>query len=173
MSSSIKALGDFTATIGKTKVGDTATVHAPFGRFSHAVHPDEKSLVFIAGGIGVTPMMGMLRYMRDTKSNMPVTLLYGNRREEEIVFKDELKDIEEGGHPALEVLHVLSNPAEDWSGARGYIDREKIQKYCGNLKEKGFYTSGPPGLVKATIRNLKDLGVGDERIHMEIFSFLG
>jgi ferredoxin-NADP reductase len=170
--STIKALGDFTATIGETKVGDTATVHGPFGRFSHVLHPDEESLVFIAGGIGVTPMMSMLRYMRDTKSKIPVILLYGNRREEEIVFKDELKEIERGGHPALKVIHVLSNPGENWSGATGYIDREKIQKYCTDLKGKGFYTSGPPGLVKATVKNLLDLSMEDRRIHMEIFSFL-
>ena len=173
VSSTIKALGDFTATIGETKVGDTATVHAPFGRFTHVLHPDEESLVFIAGGIGVTPMMSMLRYMRDTKSDMPVILLYGNRREEEIVFKDELKEIEEGGHPALKVVHVLSNPDENWKGATGYIDREKIQKYCAELVGKGFYTSGPPGLVKATIKNLRDLRVNDNQIHTEIFSFLG
>lgn len=172
VSSTIKALGDFTATIGETKVGDTATIHAPFGRFSHVLHPDEKELVFIAGGIGITPMMSMLRYMRDKKSTKSVVLLYGNRREEEIVFKDELKEIEEGGHPALRVIHVLSNSDENWRGATGYIDREKIKKYCGDLKGKGFYISGPPGLVKATIKNLRDLEVGDERMHIEIFSFL-
>jgi predicted ferric reductase len=117
VSSTIKALGDFTATIGETKVGDTAIVHGPFGRFSHVLHPDEKTLVFIAGGIGVTPMMSMLRYMRDTKSNISVVLLFGNRREEEIIFKDELKAIEEGGHPVLKVVHVLSNPDKNWKGA--------------------------------------------------------
>jgi predicted ferric reductase len=173
VSSTIKALGDFTATIGETKVGDTATVHAPFGRFSHVLHPDEESLVFIAGGIGVTPMMGMLRYMHDMKSNMPVVLLYGNRREEEIVFKDELKEIEKSGHPALEIVHVLSNPSENWKGEIGYIDRGKIQKYCGEVTGKGFYVSGPPGLVKATVKNLLDLRVMDKQIHTEIFSFLG
>jgi ferredoxin-NADP reductase len=173
VSSTIKALGDFTATIGETKVGDTATVHGPFGTFSHVLHPGEKALVFIAGGIGITPMMGMLRYMHDTKSNMPVVLLYGNRREEEIVFKDELKEIEKSGHPKLEVAHVLSSPDEKWKGAIGYIDREKIKKYCEDLTGKGFYVSGPPGLVKATIKNLRDLGIGDKQIHTEIFSFLG
>jgi predicted ferric reductase len=172
VSSTIKALGDFTATMGKTKAGDTATVHAPFGRFSHVLRPDEKALVFIAGGIGITPMMSMLRYMRDIKSDMSVILLYGNRREADIVFKDELKAIEDSSHPALNVIHVLSHPDGQWAGETGFIDRAKIEKYCGDLTSKGFYICGPSGLVKTTIKNLQDLDVDDERIHIEIFSFL-
>jgi len=172
VSSTIKELGDFTSTIGETKVGDIATIHSAFGRFSHVLHPDEKDLVFIAGGIGITPMISMLRYMKDTKSTISVVLLYGNSKEEEIAFKEELKEIEEGEYPDLKVIHVLSNPRENWRGIRGYIDRVKIEKFCGDLKSKGFYLSGPSGLINATIRNLKALGVDDNRIHLEIFSFL-
>ena len=110
--------------------------------------------------------------MRDAKSTMPVVLLYGNRHEKDIVFKIELEEIEKGGHPVLKVVHVLSKPDENWNGETGYIDQEKIEKYCGVLKGKGFYVCGPPGLVKKTIKNLRDLGVKDKRIHVELFSFL-
>lgn len=172
ISSTIKELGDFTATIGETKVGDIATVHGAFGRFSYVFHPDEKELVFVTGGIGITPVISMLRYMRDTKSKLEVILLYGNRKEEEIVFKGELEEIERGEYPDLKLIHVLDKPGESWDGERGYIDREKIEKFCGNLRKKGFYISGPSGLIDATIKNLKALGVKDNRIHIEIFSFL-
>jgi predicted ferric reductase len=171
VSSTIKALGDFTATIGETKAGDAAVIHAPFGRFSYVLHPDERSLVFIAGGIGITPMMGMLRHMRDTKSTMTVVLLYGNRHEKDIVFRTELREIEKGGHPALKVVHVLSRPDASWDGETGYIDREKVQKYGGELKDKTFYLCGPLGLVDKTIKNLRSLGVKDNHIHVELFSF--
>jgi predicted ferric reductase len=172
VSSTIKALGDFTATIGETKAGDTAVIHAPFGRFSYVLHMDEKSLVFIAGGIGITPMMGMLRHMHDIKSDMPVVLLYGNSQEKDIVFRSELEEIVKGGHPALKVVHVLSKPDENWKGETGSIDRERIQKHCAEVKGKGFYVCGPPGLVKTTIKNLRDLKVHDNRIHIELFSFI-
>lgn len=72
--STIKESGDFTATIGETKPGDTAVVYGPFGRFSYVLHPEERVLVFIAGGIGITPIMGMLRHMRDTHAERSVTL---------------------------------------------------------------------------------------------------
>jgi len=173
LSSTIKELGDFTSTIGETRPDDKAVVHAPFGRFSYRFHPEEEELVFIAGGIGITPLMSMLRYMRDKKESIPVTLLYGNPDRESVVFYDELGEMEKGEHPSLKVVHVLQEPGEDWTGEKGFIDRETIEKYCGNnLSGKGFYVVGPPVLIEKSTRNLKELGVKDKRIHMEIFSFL-
>lgn len=173
VSSTIKELGDFTSTIGETKPGDKAVVHAPFGRFSCLFHPEEKELVFIAGGIGITPVMSMLRYMRDTQSSVPVTLLYGNPDRKSVVFYEEIEEIEQGGSPSLKVVHVLQNPEEGWTGETGFIDLEKIREHCGeNIFEKGFYVVGPPVLIEKSIQNLHELGVDDKRIHMEIFSFL-
>jgi predicted ferric reductase len=174
VSSTIKELGDFTATIGQTRPGDTATVHAPFGRFSYVLHPDEKDLVFIAGGIGITPLMGMLRHMRDTKTALPVLLLYANKNEKEIAFRKELAEMEQGNYPKLKVVHCLSSPAKGWKGETGRLDQERIERWCGKaIKEKAFYICGPPGLLESTIANLRVLGVPDGRMHIEIFSFLG
>jgi predicted ferric reductase len=174
VSSTIKELGDFTATIGQTRPGDTATVHAPFGRFSYVLHPDERDLVFIAGGIGITPLMGMLRHMRDTKAALPVLLLYANKDEKEIAFHKELADMERGKYPKLKVVNCLSNPAKGWKGETGRLDRERIERWCGKeITKKAFYICGPPGLLEATIANLRALGVPDARLHIEIFSFLG
>lgn len=173
LSSTIKELGDFTATIGETRPGDKAVVHGPFGRFSYLFYPEEKDFVFIAGGIGMTPLMSMIRDMRDKGETLPVTLLYGNRDRESIVFYKELREIERGGHPALKVVHVLEHPGKDWTGERGFIDREKIEKYCRDgLSGRSFYIVGPPVLTKKIIRDLRALGVRDSRIHTEIFSFL-
>ncbi len=173
ITSTIKALGDFTSTMGRTKPGDTATVHGPFGRFSYRFHPAEKDLVFIAGGIGVTPLRSMLRYMRDTREDRSVLFIYANPDESRIVFKDELESIAQGDFPKLELVHVLEKPGEQWTGERGLIDREKIQRLCkGRLETSGFYVCGPPGLLEAIIDSLKSLGVPDGRIHLEIFAFL-
>ncbi len=173
ISSTIKALGDFTATIKDTQPGDTAAVHGPFGRFSHVLHPEENELVFLAGGIGITPLMSMLRYMRDKKEKRSVLLLYGNPNAEQIVFRRELEKIEAGGMPRLKVVHVLSAPEEDWNGERGHIDQEKIARHGGtDLSGKSFYVCGPPQLVNDVVNILLDMGVTHRQIHMEIFSFL-
>ncbi len=171
--STIKAVGDFTSTIDRTKPGDTAAVHGPFGRFSYALHPRERDLVFLAGGIGITPLMAMLRHMRDTRDTRSVTLLYANRNEDQIVFREELNDIAAGQWPDLDLVHVLSRPEEDWRGESGHIDWDKIEKFCGqNLGTKVFYVCGPLRMSTALISTLRDMGVPDQRIRREIFSFL-
>ncbi|HPD21073.1 MAG: ferric reductase-like transmembrane domain-containing protein [Desulfomonilia bacterium] len=173
VSSTIKALGDFTSTMGETRVGDRAAVHGGFGRFSYVLHPEERDLVFIAGGIGITPLMSMIRHMRDTRDTRRVLLLYANKDESGIVFSRELSEIEAGGYPSLRVVHVLGSPPPGWKGEAGFVDREKIQRLCGDkLDDKVFYVCGPPGLINAVLDALKALGVEDYRIRLEIFSFL-
>jgi predicted ferric reductase len=173
LSSTIKALGDFTSTMGETRVGDTAAIHGSFGRFTHVLHPEEKELVFIAGGIGITPLMSMLRYMRDTGDDRKVLLLYANDREETIVFRKELAEIEALDRPSLKVIHVLSRADKGWQGQTGRIDGEKLDRFCGrNIDAKTFYLCGPAPMLTALIDALKERGVPDKRIRAEIFSFL-
>jgi predicted ferric reductase len=172
VSSTIKESGDFTSTIGQTRPGDTAVIQAAYGRFSHVLHPEEKDFVFVAGGIGITPLMSMLRHMRDTRAVFRVLLIYANSLENDIIFHRELASMEMGGYLRLKVVHVLSRPGKDWTGETGHIDRERINRLCdGDFRERAFYVCGPKGLLKATLKNLRGLGVAGNRIHFEIFSF--
>lgn len=173
VSSTIKALGDFTSTMGETRAGDRAAVHGAFGRFSYLLHPGETDLVFIAGGIGITPLMSMIRHMRDVKDTRSVLLLYANKDEGHIVFYRELSEIEAGGYPSLRVVHVLSSPSPGWTGETGFLGKEKIRRLCGDgLGKKVFYVCGPPGLIDVVVAGLISLKVADHRIRLEIFSFL-
>jgi predicted ferric reductase len=174
LTSTIKELGDFTATMGETKQGDTVTVDGAYGRFSYLLHPEEKELVFIVGGIGITPVRSMIKHLNDTNNVMPVTLLYANDNEKNIAFKDELDNIATSGVPQLKVVHVLSKPDIGWAGETGFIDQAKIEKYCGKeLKDKGFYLCGPKPFLDAIVGALQSSGVAADHIHMELFSFLG
>ena len=169
--STIKSSGDYTATIGETKPGDTAEVFGPFGRFSYVLHPEERELVFIAGGIGITPLMSMLRHIRDTRAERTVTLVYANRTEADIVFREELAELEAARAADLKVIHVLSDAAAEWSGRRGRIDRDLLVLTCGpNLESKAYYVCAPAPLMRRVTSDLVALGVSPARIHFERFS---
>lgn len=167
----IKNLGDFTSTIKETEPGDTALIQAPFGRFSHRLHPWESDLVFIAGGIGITPIMSMIRFIRDSKEEKRVLLLYGNNREEEIVFRKELEELAESSRLDFRLVHVLAEPPEHWQGESGFITPEIIKKYATEgLTGRYYYVCGPPVMMDKVIGALKGLGVPGVKIHSERFS---
>jgi predicted ferric reductase len=169
ISLTIKESGDFTSTIGRIRPGDLATVHGPFGRFSHVFHSNRDDLVFVAAGIGITPLMSMLRYMRDRREPRQVLLVYANRGAVDIVFKRELESIESGGFPDLKTIHVLSRPPGDWIGPTGRLDSASLGSLCGGFAGKEFFICCPPIMAFELIRGLKNAGVRLERIHADYF----
>jgi predicted ferric reductase len=169
ISLTIKQCGDFTSTIGRFKPGDLVAVDGPFGRFSHVFHQDSDNLVFIAGGIGITPLMSMLRYMRDRREPRRVLLVYANRSAEDIVFRKELEQIESSGFPALTTIHILSRPPADWVGPSGRLDTAFLESLCGGFSGKAFFICCPPLMASGLIRGLTNAGVGPERIHADYF----
>jgi len=166
ITATIKESGDFTRTIGKTKPGDIALVQAPLGRFSF-LHHEPKRFLFIAGGVGITPIMSMLRYLRDTGDKRPATLVYANRTERDIIFRDELANMPEH----VRIVHVLSDATPDWQGERGFVTEETIKRHAGEtLTEAHVYLCGPPPMMSKVVRILKSMGVSAARIHYERFA---
>jgi predicted ferric reductase len=162
----IKKSGNFTNTIDQTRVGDTGRIEGPFGRFS-LVHDDIQQFVFIAGGVGITPIMSMLRYLRDTGDKRPVVLLYGNKTAGDIIFAQELESLPDH----MRVVHVLSRPDSAWTGRTGHITRAIIDEFTGeHLKESHVFVCGPVPMINAVIRELREAGVDRRRIHYERFT---
>ena len=114
--------------------------------------------------------MSMLRHLRDTQSKRRVLLLYANKTEKDTVFGSELAAMETGEFIGLKVVHILSQAGDSWSGETGHVDHEKIERLCGSIAGKAFYVCGPPAMTEKVIKNLRDLGVADARIHTERFS---
>jgi ferredoxin-NADP reductase len=171
ISLTIKQSGDFTSTINRLKPGERATVHGPFGRFSHLFHRNGNALVFVAAGVGITPLMSMLRYMRDRRDPRRVLLVYANRSAKDIVFRKELEQMESDGFPALKTIHILSRPPDEWAGPTGRLDTAVLGSLCGGFSGKAFYICCPPLMAYGLIRGLTNAGVDPERIQADYFEF--
>jgi len=161
-----KKLGDFTMTIKDTSVGDRAFIDAPYGVFSF-LNYSGKEPVFIAGGIGITPFMSMLRYMYERKLDQKVTLFWANRSEKNLCFHEELEKMEKE-MPGLQVIPVMSDQP-DWEGEKGHIKGPMIMNYIDTLENKEFYVCGPPAMSRAVISELKQINVTPAAIHSELF----
>jgi predicted ferric reductase len=162
-----KAVGDFTATIGDTEPGDRAYIEAPYGVFSYLNHTGLE-LAFIAGGIGITPFMSMLRYMRDAGDQRDVVLIWGNKSEADIAFRDELDAID-AAMPSLRIVHVMSRQ-EDFEGERGFITRELIERHVPDIRSRQVFLCGPPVMMRAVRPAVESIGVPKQRLHFERFA---
>jgi predicted ferric reductase len=167
----IKELGDFTRTVGQTAVGSTAYLDGPFGVFTPDLHPDAPGFVLIAGGVGIAPMMSMLRTFADRGERRPVTLVYGSSRLDSATFLEELGTFRD--RLDLRVEHVLHDPPEDWRGPRGYITEEVLR---GTLPDGAarftYFLCGPEAMTDSVQRSLRRLGVPLRRIHVELFDMV-
>jgi ferredoxin-NADP reductase/Na+-translocating ferredoxin:NAD+ oxidoreductase RnfD subunit len=128
----------------------------------------KKKLVFIAGGIGVTPFRSMVQYLIDTKDARPVTLLYSNKTASEIAYK-EVFDTAAQTIGMKTVYALTSEPAPVPGTYSGMIDATLIEREIPDYKERVFYISGPHGMVEAFTKTLGDLGVSRFNIKTDYF----
>lgn len=161
----IKELGDFTSTVKEFKPGDTVYVDGPYGSFSMDEHAG-KALVFIAGGIGSAPVMGMLRTLADRKFEKQVTFFYGNPTWETIIYREELEDL--GKKLDLNLVHVLEKPPEGWEGESGFINAKILSKHLPeDYKEATFFMCGPLPMMNAVEGALKAIDVPARHVFPE------
>ncbi len=129
-----------------------------------------KKLVFIAGGIGVTPFRSMIKYLIDIKQKRDIVLFYSNKTKEEIAYQNIFSQA--ANEIGLKTIYSLSDESQlpvDWTGDRGFLTAEKIQKYVPDFKDRTFYISGPHGMVAAFEKTLADLGVPKLQIKTDYF----
>jgi len=123
----IKNLGDWTADIRNIKPGCKALLDAPYGRFSPLLYPCEEGVVLIAGGVGITPMMSMLRYYYESNENQKIMLIWGVNDGSDLICKNEFEAFEKemSGYQFIPIM------AKDKSsgGEQGFITREKLERF--------------------------------------------
>lgn len=164
----IRNLGDFTSKIGSLQICRRVWLDGPYGAFTMSDGGDPP--VLIAGGIGVTPMMSMLRTMADRGDRRPVLLITANRTFEDVTFREELADLETRLN--LEVAHVLEEPPPEWTGERGRLSIETIRRCVpAPFDRRDYFICGPEPMMDAAEAALAALGVPMANYHSERYSF--
>ncbi len=130
----------------------------------------KKKLVFIAGGIGITPFRSMLKYLLDSNQPRSIVLFYSNSLISEIAYKDifDLAEKELGVKTVYNLTNINQIPAE-WQGGRGHISKEMIIQEIPDYKERLFYISGSRSMVVAFEKILKDIAVPNNNIKVDFF----
>ncbi len=161
----IKNLGDFTAELGKLKVGDKVFVEGPFGTFNYNNMPRTKQ-VWIAGGIGITPFLAMARTLKQAAApGIEAYLFYSVADMSQAFGAQELQAI------AAELKGVLSFTLHD-SSKQGYLSAELVQKQVPDVSGCEVMLCGPKGMMHALEEQFVAAGVGRKHIQYEEFSLL-
>lgn len=160
----IKELGDFTRTLKEIKPGARAYVDGPYGNL-FVDGRDEPGVALIAGGVGLAPLLGILRQMRLTDDPRDMKLIYGNRTEQQIACRDELG--------TDDVVYVLSEPPDGWSGESGFIDGALLERVFtpDEFHNWVFVLCGPKAMLDVVEASLKARGVAPERLLLERFDY--
>jgi predicted ferric reductase len=166
----IKEVGDFTGSVGAIAPGTRAHVDGPHGDLVLEGRRADR-IALIAGGVGIAPMLSILRRLDDDRDPRPVTLLYGNRCAEQIVHGDELEAM--AGRIDLRVVHVLTEPPEGWTGRTGVIDEGCLRDVLGAREDGGtlHIICGPAPMIDAVETDLARMGVPTRQIISERFTY--
>ncbi|MCW4007121.1 MAG: FAD-dependent oxidoreductase [Candidatus Bathyarchaeota archaeon] len=158
---------EFSNALRALEVGDWVIIDAPYGTFTF--EGESAKIVLLAGGIGITPFMSICRYCTDKRLNIKVTLLYGNRSEKDIVFRGELEALERRNRN-LKVVFILNEASDSWKGAISVIDAGLVKKEVPDYRESLFYACGPPPMIQAMEKLIRDLGLPSTQLKLEVFT---
>ena len=157
------------------EAGDVWEAYPPMGQF--VLEPDPGRVgryVMIGAGSGITPLMSMIKSVLHVEKESRVWLLYGNRNEESILFRETLDALASQYSGRFQVIHSLSRPSSAWQGRTGRLNREAVAEIIREANiptpASGYYLCGPSGLIAEAEVALARLGAAPELIHKELFT---
>jgi predicted ferric reductase len=165
----IRNLGDLTSRMAEVPVGRRVYLDGPYGAFTIGNPADMH--VLIAGGVGITPMMSMIRTLADRGDKRPVLLIYGSKDWDSITFREELEALE--ARLDLKVVHVLSNPPAGWQGETGFINAAIMMRHVPPAyPDHEYFICGPNPMMDAIEKALAEMHVPLSKYHSERYSFV-
>ena len=158
---------EFSNALKTLKKGDWARIDAPYGSFTF--EGEHEKICLLGGGIGITPFRSICKYCTDKHMGTEITLVYGNRGENDIVFRKEFEGMQKQ-NPNLKLVFTINEATSGWKGATGFINTEMIKREVPDYKENVFYTCGPPAMVEAMEKLVEALGLPKTQLKREYFA---
>jgi ferredoxin-NADP reductase len=151
--------------------GTPIQVDGPFGSFNLHKNRD-KPAVFLAGGIGITPFISMIRDATGRADPRPLYLFYSNRRPEDAAFLAELTALQQrdSGFHLVGTMVEMEKSSREWDGEHGYIDAAMLRRHLPALDGPIYYAAGPPRMVAAMREVLVKAGVSEDDVRTEDFA---
>jgi 3-phenylpropionate/trans-cinnamate dioxygenase ferredoxin reductase subunit len=166
----IKPCGDFTRSAKDIQPGTRVYVDGPYGVFT-AHHQPARAYAYVAGGIGITPIMSILRTHADRGDTRSHLLIDANSSYDSITFREELEALEK--RLSLKVVHVLERVEPGIAAEQGFVTAEILDRYLPTDRNAGeVFVCGPPRMLEAVGRALVKAGVAPDNIHTELFNLL-
>jgi len=154
------------------RAGDLLTSLDPTGDFTVETDPaTARHLVMVAGGVGITPLVSLAETVLCAEPASRVTLLCGNRSEEEIIFHRRLDTLAREHAPRLNVRHALDEAAADWNGLRGALDGAQVLQAIGTTGVDRWFVCGPEPMMQSVCAALAAAGVPRDRVRTERFAY--
>jgi predicted ferric reductase len=158
----VKGLGDFTNRLSDLNVGNEVNVEGPYGRFNY--EKGGKEQIWIAGGIGITPFIGMSEEIaNNTNLGKKVELYYTAKTSKDLIYINNFKELESKSNN-FRIIPWISDE-------KGLIKLENIRKMSKDLDNKDFFICGPQRLKECITEDLISLGISKDKIHQEEFGF--
>jgi len=148
------------------KVGDEVEISGPYGKFYYREGMG-KNVALLAAGCGLSALMSILRYIVGKNLDVNVTLLYSARTPDDIIFWEELKELDKRENVKIVITLTRTKPEHKWKGLTGRINAEMIKENIENPKDYVYYICGMPQFLDDISAALRSLGVPGEKIKME------
>ncbi len=148
--------------------GDDLETSGPCGHFYHEPLIHGAELVMLAGGSGITPLASMIRDQAARDWPCRVTLLYGSRHPDDVIFGDDLEHLS-AGTDRFRLVPVISEPPAGFTGRRGLLDAGCLRAEAPDLASATVYVCGPPAMYDLCLPALDELGVPRFRVKRELY----
>jgi ferredoxin-NADP reductase len=162
----------FKNALDSLPIGAEVELDGPYGMF--LFQPEAPKIAFLTGGVGLTPVRSMLRYLADTGGTsrvrgQQIVLIYGSMTEDGILYRDEIEEFSRA-LTGMRVAHVITKPTPEWRGHAGFITSDVVRTELGDPTNWKYYVVGPPPMIDAMRKVLGALQIPEQQTTVEGFA---